>query len=47
MAWLRRIRGAVGMGLTWAIGWAIAGFVAGGIFSIVLGVAARRRRQGH
>lgn len=23
--WLRRIRGAIGMGLTWAIGWAIVG----------------------
>ena len=23
--WLRRIRGAVGMGLTWAVGWAIMG----------------------
>ncbi len=24
--WLRRIRGAVGMGLTWAVGWAFVGF---------------------
>lgn len=24
--WLRRIRAAVGMGLTWAIGWALVGF---------------------
>ena len=24
--WLRRIRGAVGMGLTWAVGWALVGF---------------------
>jgi len=23
--WLRRIRGAVGMGLTWAVGWAVVG----------------------
>jgi len=23
--WLRRIRGAVGMGLTWAAGWALVG----------------------
>ena len=23
--WLRRIRGAVGMGLTWAVGWALVG----------------------
>ena len=75
--WMGRIRGAVGMGLTWAVAWAIAGigigaasillpflpwdaffaiwdaplpalavpgFVAGGISSIVLGVAARSRR---
>jgi len=27
--WLRRIRGAVGMGLTWALGWAPIGVVAG------------------
>ena len=75
--WLRRIRGAVGTGLTWAAGWAIAGlligvtsvllpglpwdsffrvfdaplpalaipgFFAGVFFSIVLGIAARRKR---
>lgn len=75
--WLRRIRGAVGMGLTWAVGWALAGvmigiaskllpglpwdsffeifdaplpalavpgFVAGTLFSAVLGIAGRRRR---
>lgn len=74
--WLRRIRGAVGMGLTWAVGWAlggvligvtsvllpglpwdsffevfdaplpalaIPGFVGGALFSIVLGIAGRRR----
>lgn len=77
MSWLSRIRGAIGMGVTWAIGWAIAGilvgvssrllpflpwdrffevfdaplpalaipgFFSGVFFSIVLGVAARRRR---
>jgi hypothetical protein len=27
--WLKRIRGAVGMGLTWAVGWAIAGMLIG------------------
>lgn len=27
--WLRRIRGAVGMGLTWAAGWALAGVLIG------------------
>ena len=75
--WLRSIRGAIGMGLTWAVAWAIAGvligvssrllpflpwdsffqvfdaplpalaipgFVGGALFSIVLGIAARRRR---
>ncbi len=75
--WLRRIRGAVGMGLTWAAGWAlfgvligitslllpglpwdlffevfdaplpalaIPGFVGGAFFSMVLGIAGRRRR---
>jgi hypothetical protein len=68
--WLRRIRGAIGMGLTWAVAWGAAGslvtlgfllatgsrpdapfplmfgafgFVAGVIFSTVLGVAERRR----
>ena len=74
--WLRRIRGAVGTGLTWAAGWAVAGvligvtskllpflpwdsffkvfdaplpafaipgFFAGVFFSIVLGIAGRRR----
>ena len=75
--WLRRVRGAIGMGLTWAVGWAVGGvmigvsslllpglpwdsffevfdaplpalampgFVAGALFSIVLGIAGRRRR---
>ena len=75
--WLRRIRGAVGMGLTWAAGWAlfgvligvtsrllpglpwdsffevfdaplpalaIPGFFGGALFSMVLGIAGRRRR---
>jgi hypothetical protein len=32
-AWLRRIRGAIGMGLTWAVGWALAG--------VLIGVASR------
>lgn len=31
--WLRRLRGAVGMGLTWAAGWALAG--------VLIGVASR------
>ena len=68
--WLRRIRGAVGMGFIWAVGWAvvgggvmeafvdpkgasidmwpqtlgIAGFLGGVVFSMVLGIAAGRRR---
>jgi hypothetical protein len=66
--WLRRIRGAVGMGLTWAVVWApvavliglfvdpdgsmdemwpaigaYSGFLGGVAFSVVLGIAARRR----
>jgi hypothetical protein len=74
--WLRRIRGAIGIGLTWAVGWAVAGlligvasivfpglpwnaffevfdaplpalavpgFIAGVLFSTVLGIAGRRR----
>ena len=75
--WMKRVRGAVGMGLTWAVGWAgagvligvsslvlpglpwdtffavfdaplpalaIPGFVGGALFSVVLGIAGRRRR---
>jgi O-antigen/teichoic acid export membrane protein len=75
--WTRRARGAVGMGLSWAVAWAIAGviigatsnltpglpwdsffavydaplptlaipgFVGGALFSLVLGIAGRRRR---
>ncbi len=33
--WLRRIRGAVGMGLTWAAGWALVGVLIG-ITSLLL-----------
>jgi len=32
--WLRRIRGAVGMGLTWAVGWALTGVLIGGLWSL-------------
>lgn len=35
ITWLRRIRGAIGMGLTWAVGWAVAG-VGIGVASILL-----------
>lgn len=27
--WLRRFRGSIGLGLTWAVGWAIAGILIG------------------
>ena len=68
-SWLRRIRAAILMGLTWAVTWmpvglllgfildpdgtmdepwilvgTLPGFLAGVIFSVVLGVAAGRRR---
>ena len=33
--WLRRVRGAIGMGLTWAFGWAVAGLLIG-VSSLVL-----------
>jgi hypothetical protein len=75
--WLRRIRGAIGLGVTWAVAWAIGGlaigaaslvfpgawseaffkifdaplpalaipgFLAGALFSVVLGIAGRRHR---
>src|SRR5687768_9730751 len=75
--WLRRIRGAIGTGLTWAVGWAVGGlligvtslllpglpwdsffkvfdaplpalaipgFFGGVFFSMVLGIAGRRRK---
>lgn len=75
--WMRRIRGAIGMGVTWALAWAlfglmigvasrllpglpwdavfevfdaplpalaVPGFVGGALFSVVLGIAGRRRR---
>src|ERR1043166_222805 len=32
--WLRRIRGAIGMGLTWAFGWALAGIALAAINSL-------------
>ncbi len=34
--WLRRIRGAVGMGLTWAAGWGLAGVLIGLSWSLGL-----------
>lgn len=33
--WLRRIRGAIGMGLTWALGWAVAGILIGVISKLL------------
>ena len=74
--WMRRVRGALGMGVTWAFGWALVGigigvssvllpflpwdaffkafdaplpalalpgFLGGVLFSLVLGIAGRRR----
>ena len=35
--WLRRIRGAIGIGMTWAAGWAPVGAVTGLITGVVLG----------
>jgi hypothetical protein len=35
--WLQRIRGAIGMGLTWAAGWLPVGAVTGLITGVVLG----------
>lgn len=35
MTWLKRIRGAVGTGLTWAAGWAVAGVLVG-VASVIL-----------
>ena len=32
--WLRRIRGAIGMGLTWAAGWAIFGVMIGAVSTV-------------
>jgi hypothetical protein len=34
--WLQRIRGAVGMGLTWAAGWAPIGAVVGAVLHVLL-----------
>ena len=33
--WQRRVRGAIGMGLTWAVGWAIGGLLIG-VTSVIL-----------
>ena len=35
MRWLKRVRGAIGMGFTWAMGWAVAGLSIG-VASILL-----------
>jgi len=35
--WLRRIRGAVGMGVTWAAGWAPIGAITGWVTGVFLG----------
>lgn len=36
--WLRRIRGAVGMGLTWGAAWLGAGLLLSVIFALVVGL---------
>lgn len=36
--WLQRMRGAIGIGLTWAVGWAPVGAVTGVILGAVLGL---------
>lgn len=36
--WLRRIRGAIGIGLTWAVGWAPVGALVGWVTGMALGV---------
>ena len=36
--WLQRIRGALGIGLTWAVGWAPVGAVTGLITGVVFGL---------
>lgn len=35
--WLQRLRGALGMGLTWAVGWAPVGAITGWITGMVFG----------
>jgi hypothetical protein len=43
-SWLQRVRGAIGIGLTWAAGWApigaITGWVASAVFEFPIGVVA-------
>ena len=53
-SWLRRLRGALGMAVTWGIAWAVpallvgvpawilAGMIAGAGFSVALGIAESR-----
>jgi hypothetical protein len=35
--WLQRIRGAIGIGLTWAAGWAPIGAITGWVTGVFLG----------
>lgn len=37
-SWLRRIRGVVGMGLTWAVGWALVGVLIGVASTVLTGL---------
>src|SRR3954471_24557403 len=34
MSWLRRIRGAIGIGFTWAIAWGVVGMVPPWVFGV-------------
>lgn len=36
-SWLRRLRGAIGNGVTWAAGWAPVGAITGWVTAVVLG----------
>ena len=35
--WLRRIQGAMGIGMTWALGWAVVGAIFGATIAIITG----------
>jgi hypothetical protein len=35
--WLRRLRGAIGLGVSWAVGWVPSGAVVGLVLAVTLG----------
>ena len=45
--WLKRIRGAFRMGLTWAVGWSAIGAVIGVVVGVVAGGVGLRERLGN